>query len=121
MQKYDRIICNCVLMITASAEKMLRNLYSHAEKGCLLGVSVWGNKNNNNLMTSIRESYIEANVPLPDERSNFHLYKKVSHLASECGWETVLNWEQNALFPALEADSEKYKSFLFHQVDKIEN
>lgn len=41
-------------MITENAEKMLKNLHKHAEKGCLLGVSVWGNKDNNNLMTSIR-------------------------------------------------------------------
>lgn len=71
---------------------MLTNLHKEAEKGCLLGVSVWGNKDNNNLMTSIRESYLEANVELPEERSNFHLYKKVPALSEKCGWETVLNW-----------------------------
>ncbi len=37
---------------------MLRNLHQYAEKGCLLGVSVWGNKDNNNLMTSIRQAYL---------------------------------------------------------------
>jgi len=41
-------------MITENAEKMLSNLGKEAEKGCLLGVSVWGDKNHNNLMTSIR-------------------------------------------------------------------
>lgn len=56
--KFDRIICNCVLMLTEDASKMLKNLYSEAESGCLLGISVWGDKNNNNLMNSIRESYL---------------------------------------------------------------
>ncbi len=37
---------------------MLRNLYKQAEKGCLLGVSVWGNIDKNNLMTSIRQAYL---------------------------------------------------------------
>lgn len=41
-------------------------------------------------------------------------------LAQRCGWEVILNWEQNALFPALSPDSDKYESFLFHQIEKIE-
>jgi len=35
-------------MLTSDGEKMLKNLYDHAEKGCLLGVTVWGNKEENN-------------------------------------------------------------------------
>lgn len=31
-----------------------------------------------------------------------------------------MNWEQNALFPALSANSQKYESFFFHQIEKIE-
>lgn len=53
-------------MLTADAEKMLRNLYDCAAPGCLMGVSVWGDKNKNNLMTSIRSSIIEAGIELPD-------------------------------------------------------
>jgi len=41
-------------MLTENPEIMLKNLFDHAEKGCLLGVSVWGNKHHNNLMSSIR-------------------------------------------------------------------
>lgn len=44
---FDRIICNCVLMITEDPEKMLRNLYDQAASGCLLGVSVWGDREKN--------------------------------------------------------------------------
>jgi hypothetical protein len=41
-------------MLTEDAEKMLKNLHNEAEKGCLLGVSVWGNKDQNNFMNAIR-------------------------------------------------------------------
>jgi ubiquinone/menaquinone biosynthesis C-methylase UbiE len=40
--KFDRIICNLVLMLTTDPAKMLRNLYDSAEDGCLLGLTVWG-------------------------------------------------------------------------------
>ena len=43
-KKFDRIICNHVLMLTEDASKMLSNLWNEAEKGCLLGVAVWGEK-----------------------------------------------------------------------------
>ena len=65
---------------------MLKNLYDSAAPDCLMGVSVWGDKKNNNLMTSIRASIIEAGIELPDERSNFYLYKKIEELAEKCGW-----------------------------------
>lgn len=86
-----------------------------------MGVSVWGNKNNNPLMTSIRDSYVEAGVSLPEERSNFHLYKKVPALAEKCGWETVLRWEQNSPFPAISPTDERYFVFVNHQANKIKN
>ena len=31
-------------MLTTDGEKMLKNLYDHAEKGCILGLTVWGKK-----------------------------------------------------------------------------
>ena len=57
---FDRIICNCALMITEDARKMLKNLHKHAQPGCLFGVNVWGNKNNNNLMLAIRDAILES-------------------------------------------------------------
>ena len=32
------------MMLTESADNMLANFYKHAKPGCLLGVSVWGDK-----------------------------------------------------------------------------
>ena len=43
-KKFDRIICNMVLMLTEDPEKMLNNLWNEAEEGCLLGVTIWGNR-----------------------------------------------------------------------------
>ena len=47
-------------MITADAVKMLANLHAHAVPGCLFGLSVWGSKAENTLMSGIRESIEES-------------------------------------------------------------
>ena len=60
---------------------MMLNLNKHAKKGCLFGLSVWGNKLQNNFFMAINESIIENNVEPPAERSKFYLYKKVGELA----------------------------------------
>lgn len=71
---------------------MLKSLYDQAEPGCLLGVTVWGDKDKNNLMGAMRSSILEAGFDLPNERSNFHLYRKVDKIAEKIGWSTVLRW-----------------------------
>ena len=63
--KFDRIICNCVLMLTADPEKMLRNLHDLADEGCLMGVSVWGDKAKNNFFTAIGEAISETGYQPP--------------------------------------------------------
>ncbi len=98
---------------------MLKNLSNHSKKGCLFGLSVWGKKQENNLFTAIRESIIENNIQLPEQRSNFHLYKKVGKLAEQSGWQVVLNWEQNTLFPVLEYDPMKNKELFLYQISKL--
>ena len=97
---------------------MLKNLHSMATDDCLLGVTVWGDKNRNNLMKSIREAILESGATLPEERSPFYLHEKVGELAACCGWETVLDWDQNALFPVLSADK-KYEPLIFFQINKV--
>ena len=49
--KFDRIICNLVLMITEDPHKMLRSLHSLSQEGCLLGVTIFGDKAKHNFMT----------------------------------------------------------------------
>lgn len=41
--KFDRIICNMVMMLTEDPSRMLQAFYDQAEAGCLLGVSILGN------------------------------------------------------------------------------
>ena len=45
-------------MITEDPKKMMLNLNSHAKKGCLFGLSVWGNKLQNNFFMAINESIV---------------------------------------------------------------
>lgn len=49
--KFDRIICNLVLMNTTDAHKMMRSMHEAAENECLLGVTIWGDKKLSNFMT----------------------------------------------------------------------
>jgi SAM-dependent methyltransferase len=116
---FDRIICNLCLMITSDARKMLTNLHAHSSPGCLLGVSVWGNKDKNTLMNHIRESLEENHFELPEERSLFHLYGKVPALAAETGWEVVTRWEQNAPFPMYAYDLARDKDLYHYQLNKL--
>jgi len=57
---------------------MLKNLYNHSVSGCLFGLSVWGNKLENNLHTIFPELVKEYGFPSgKNTRSNFYLYKNV--------------------------------------------
>lgn len=38
-------------MLTTDPKKMLDNLYDHAEQGCLMGLTVWGNKKGTNIFS----------------------------------------------------------------------
>lgn len=53
-------------MLTENAENMLRSLHASAEEGCLLGLSIWGDKDKNNFLMFIREAILEAGYELPD-------------------------------------------------------
>ena len=65
-------------MLTPDPEKMLKNLYDHSVSGCLFGLSVWGNKLENNLHTIFPELVKELGFSSgKNTRSNFYLYKKV--------------------------------------------
>lgn len=37
---------------------MLKSLYDQAEEGCLLGVTVWGDKTKNNFLDAVRTSIL---------------------------------------------------------------
>lgn len=53
---------------------MLTNLYNEAESGCLMGVSIWGDKAYNLFHPLIEQSIREHGVETPKSRSNFYLY-----------------------------------------------
>ena len=101
--KFDRIIANLVLMATEDPLKMLKNFHSMAAEGCLLGVTIWGEKALSNFMTILPEA-MKANGAEPPLRNPFHLYGKIPELADQSGWEIMLSWEQNAPFPHTQID-----------------
>lgn len=80
--KFDRMIANLVLMLTENPIKMLRNLGQMAEKGCLLGVTIWGDKSKSNFLTILKEALQASGLPEPSSRSNFHLFQRLGDLAA---------------------------------------
>ena len=79
--KFDRIIGNMVLMLTEDPEKMLKNLYDHADEGCLLGISVWGDPSLNEIQSILNDLFKSTGETVPKNRPNAHLWNKVSSLA----------------------------------------
>jgi len=74
-------------MLTPEPEKMLKNLFDHSKAGCLFGLTVWGNKADNNLQTIFPQLSKEYGFPEgSNTRSNFFLYKKVTEMAEKAGW-----------------------------------
>lgn len=48
IHRFDRIIANLVLSSTCNPQKMLNSLHEVAEEGCILGVSILGDRKSNN-------------------------------------------------------------------------
>lgn len=86
IHRFDRIIANFVLNSTSSPQKMLNSLHEVAEEGCLLGVTIWGDRKLNNFFTLPQEARISQGKPISKDRDNFHLYNKLEHLGNESGW-----------------------------------
>lgn len=81
---------------------MLKNLSELAAPGCLLGVTVWGQKSLSNFLTLKDQALEHLGRPIPDVRSNFHLYNRIEEVAAGSGWEVVIQWEQNAPYAYFE-------------------
>lgn len=64
-------------MLAEDPVKMMKNLHSMAEEGCLLGITVVGKAELSNLMSIMPEALKAKGVPIPNARSAFHLYNKL--------------------------------------------
>lgn len=108
--KFDRIICNLVLMTTINAQKMMNSMHEVADEGCLLGVSVWGDKKSSNFMNLPMEVKGEVKgiqgKPASSVRDDFHLYNRLESLGKETGWDLVVQWEQNCPMNSIECNPE---------------
>lgn len=101
--KFDRIICNMVLMDTENPEIMLANLYNESSTGCLLGASIWGDPSKNFYHPLMEQLMRENDLEVSKERSLFFLYNNLKQLAEKVGWKTVVYWDQVASLPYLTA------------------
>lgn len=90
--KFDRIICNMVMMLTEDPSRMLQAFYDQAEAGCLLGLSVWGNREHNLMHNTLDQVLSKFGIEPSKTRSNFHLYNRVSSLAEPIGWKLQATW-----------------------------
>ena len=73
-------------MATEDPLKMMKNLHSMAAEGCLMGATVWGNKEASNFMTLSAQAMIANGKEPPKVRTPFHLYQKLPELAEQSGW-----------------------------------
>lgn len=48
------------------------------------------------------KALVHLGRPLPDARSNFHLYNRLPEVAADSGWELIIQWDQNAPYPYFE-------------------
>lgn len=48
------------------------------------------------------KALVHLGRPLPDVRTNFHLFNRLPEVAADSGWEVVILWDQNAPYPYFE-------------------
>jgi hypothetical protein len=89
-------------MLTNDPKKMLKNLWESAEDGCLLGLTIWGDKAKNNFFGHFYDFSAKHGLIPTGGRTNFYLYPLIEDLVNECGWDKVIGWEQNGMFPCIE-------------------
>lgn len=71
--KFDRVVCNLVLMLTNDAKKMLKSIHESCAEGAKLGITIWGNKASNNFLTLLGRALNALGLPPPKDRSPFYL------------------------------------------------
>lgn len=49
-------------MLTTDPRKMLENLYNHAEEGCLMGLTVWGDRKKTNILSFTEDLSQQQNI-----------------------------------------------------------
>ena len=84
---------------------MLNALSKQALEGCLLGVTIWGNPKESNVMTLRSKALEHLGLPQDNARTPFHLYNKLEGVVKDTEWEIVLQWEQNTPFHVISLSS----------------
>lgn len=111
--KFDRIICNLVLMLTVNPKNILLNAHKNSTDDALIGITVWGDKAKSNFFSLTGKAFKALGLPLPDKRSPFYYQDIILDDLKETGWELVCHWEQVAPFALTQPDDiEPYLSTL---------
>ena len=56
---------------------MMKSLLQVAQKGCLLGATVWGDKAKNNLFPVIQQAFVSLGRDNGNSRSSFFLFNNL--------------------------------------------
>ena len=64
-------------------------------------MSVWGDKTKEVVHSCLGRTLEELGIENPNKFDEWHLYQKVGAIGEKAGWEVVLNWEQQTVFPYL--------------------
>lgn len=97
--KFDRVICNLVLMLTVNPRTMLTNAHKTTTEDALMGVTIWGDKTKSNFYTLVGKAIKDLGLPLSNKRSPFYYQEHILEDFKATGWELVCEWEQTAPFP----------------------
>jgi hypothetical protein len=83
---------------------MLKNWHSLSTDDCLIGMSLLGDPKKNHFVRGIREAIQEVGGKLPEDNPPYYWYDKIAKIVESSGWEILLEWDQNAIFPFLTMD-----------------
>ena len=80
---------NLMLNVSTQPVKVLQHMYEVSAPGCILGISVWGNKANSTFLVLFEKAREHFGIEEDPEPSPFRLYNKLEGIANEVGWEMV--------------------------------
>ena len=81
---------------------MLSNLWSEAEKDCLLGVAIWGDTAKLNMISLFSKCIKELGFSTQKVREIYYLFDLIEGMGARTGWELVVCWDQNANSPTFD-------------------
>lgn len=116
--KFDRVICNLVLMLTTNPKAMLESIHSNTTEDVLMGITIVGDKEKSDFFNLFGNSLKALGLELNHGgRSPFEYQHTIPSDLQSTGWEILFEWEQNAPMPAsTPEDINVYLGFIKDQI-----